>query len=283
MADPRRRLPANAPGDFFVDDTCIDCDLCRQIAPETFRAEGDVSVVSRQPAAAPELRRAEMALVTCPTASIGTLERHDLAAAIAAFPEPVEGEVFFCGYASEKSFGGSSYLIRRPEGNVLVDSPRFTEPLVRRIEAMGGVALMLLSHADDVADHAKFHERFGAARVMHEADAAFEAEHPLAGREPLRLAPDLLAIPTPGHTAGHVAYLYRDRFLFTGDHLWGEPETSRLGASRRYCWHSWSEQRRSMERLRDVEFEWVLPGHGSRLHLPGPEMRRALDALIARM
>lgn len=58
----------------------------------------------------------------------------------------------------------------RPEGNVLVDSPRFAAPLVRRIEAMGGVALMFLTHRDDVADHEKFHQHFGCQRIVHEAD-----------------------------------------------------------------------------------------------------------------
>ena len=36
MANPRKRVPENAPGDFFVDSTCIDCDTCRQIAPRVF-------------------------------------------------------------------------------------------------------------------------------------------------------------------------------------------------------------------------------------------------------
>jgi hypothetical protein len=38
-----------------------------------------------------------------------------------------------------------------------------------------------------------------------------------------------------------------------------------------------------MERLRNHRFEWVLPGHGPRVHLPAVEMRAALDALIRRM
>ena len=33
MANPKKRVPENVPGDFFVDSTCIDCDACRQIAP----------------------------------------------------------------------------------------------------------------------------------------------------------------------------------------------------------------------------------------------------------
>ena len=224
-----------------------------------------------------------MALVTCPTASIGTASKRDLKAATAAFPEPVDANVHFCGFASEDSFGGSSYLIVRPDGNVLVDSPRFTEPLVRRIEAMGGVRWMFLTHLDDVADHAKFRDRFGCERVMHEADAEFEIERPVRGRDPVALADDLLVLPTPGHTAGHLALLHAGRHLFTGDHLWWEPEKARLGASRRYCWHSWEEQRRSMVRLLDHPFEWVLPGHGARRHAPFGEMRRQLEALIRRM
>ncbi len=61
-------------------------------------------------------------------------------------------------------------LVTRPAGfggNVLVDSPRFAGSLVRRIEEMGGVSLMFLSHRDDIADHAKFSAHFGCPRVMH--------------------------------------------------------------------------------------------------------------------
>jgi ferredoxin len=30
------RIPENVDGDFFVDSSCIDCDLCRQLAPDVF-------------------------------------------------------------------------------------------------------------------------------------------------------------------------------------------------------------------------------------------------------
>jgi glyoxylase-like metal-dependent hydrolase (beta-lactamase superfamily II)/ferredoxin len=283
MADPKKRLEGNVAGEFYVDSSCIDCDLCRQIAPSVFRAEGEFSVVHRQPSSQADSLRAEMALLTCPTASIGTASKRDLKAATAAFPEPVDANVHFCGFASEDSFGGSSYLLVRPGGNVLVDSPRFTAPLARRIEGMGGVRWMFLTHLDDVADHAKFRERFGCERMMHEADAEFEVERPIRGRDPVALADDLIIIPTPGHTAGHLALLHAGRHLFTGDHLWWNPEEGRLGASRRHCWHSWEEQTRSMERLLDHPFEWVLPGHGARHHAPAGGMRPLLEALVRRM
>jgi glyoxylase-like metal-dependent hydrolase (beta-lactamase superfamily II)/ferredoxin len=283
MADLRKRLEANVPGEFFVDSSCIDCDLCRQIAPAVFRTEGEHSVVHHQPAGEAEARRAEMALVTCPTASIGTRGKRNLAAAIESFPEPIEDNVRFCGFASEDSFGGSSYLILRPDGNVLVDSPRFTTPFVRRLEALGGVKWMFLSHIDDVADHQQYRDHFRCERIMHAADASFRVERTIEGHDPVRLADDLLVIPAPGHTAGSQTLLHRDKFLFTGDHVWWNPEYGRLGASRRYNWHSWSEQGRSMERLLEHRFEWILPGHGARHHAAASEMKRLVRDLVARM
>ncbi|HTI52057.1 MAG TPA: hypothetical protein VL475_13930, partial [Planctomycetaceae bacterium] len=97
------------------------------------------------------------------------------------------------------------------------------------------------------------------------------------------LAPGFMAIPTPGHTAGHCALLYVDRFLFTGDHLWWNRQHHRLGASQAYCWDSWPKQTRSMARLLDYRFEWVLPGHGQRVLLPCDEMHVQLRQLVERM
>ncbi|HEX8422891.1 MAG TPA: ferredoxin, partial [Pyrinomonadaceae bacterium] len=93
MAAVTQRLPENVPGDFYVDASCIDCDACRQIAPETFRDHGEQSSVYRQPATADETHRALMALVACPTASIGTLAHHDVRAAIDAYPSRISENV----------------------------------------------------------------------------------------------------------------------------------------------------------------------------------------------
>src|SRR5574342_371172 len=167
MAHPSKRLSHNAPGDFYVDSSCIDCDTCRWMAPETFTEREDQASVHHQPATEAARRRALMALVSCPTASIGTVEKHDAGPALEALPDRVEADVFHCGFHSESSFGAASYLIVRGEGNVLVDSPRFTMPLVRRLEDLGGVSRMFLTHRDDVADHRRFREHFGCERVMH--------------------------------------------------------------------------------------------------------------------
>jgi glyoxylase-like metal-dependent hydrolase (beta-lactamase superfamily II)/ferredoxin len=283
MATPALRLPANTPGDWFVDSTCIDCDACRQIAPSVFYDAGDQSAVHHQPATDDQLLAAQKALISCPTASIGSVAKHDMKAALAAYPEQIDGDVYRCGFTSEASFGAFSYFIRRDSGNILVDSPRFAGPLARNIDAMGGVRRMLLTHQDDVADHARFHERFGCDRVLHRDDVRSRTamvELQPQGPGPVALDDDLLMIPTPGHTKGHAVFLYRDRFLFTGDHLaWNETRGA-LYAFRSACWYSWKEQIASMERLLDYRFEWVLPGHGRPIFLTAPEMHAQLAACV---
>ena len=290
MARAAERLTDNAPGPFFVDSTCIDCGACRIVAPRHFRRGGSgLSIVHRQPETEAERTRALMALVACPTSSIGTEPRRDAAPGVAAFPERLdeEAQVYFCGFTAESSFGATSYLVRRPDGNVLVDSPRAAGPLLRRLEELGGVRWMFLTHRDDVADHRRFRARFGCERILHARDVTagtHDVERKLQGDETQRLAEDLVAIPVPGHTAGSAALLYRERFLFTGDHLMGTEDGTALEAGRDVCWYSWPEQIRSMERLLDHRFEWVLPGHGGRYAAASPPaMRRALEMLLVEM
>ena len=287
MARLAARLDENAPGAFFVDDSCIDCDACRQIAPATFARSRRLgqSFVAAQPVGADGEARALMAVVACPTASIGTSPKRPIGAAASAFPERLEDDVYYCGWHAEASYGAASYLIVRPTGNVLVDSPRAARPLFERIDALGGVRTLVLSHRDDVADHAAFARRYGCERVMHAADAcALPIERRIRGDEPVALDDELTLIPVPGHTRGSMALLLRDKFLFTGDHLWLDEDDLRLDMGRGVCWYSWPDQLRSLARLRDFRFQWVLPGHGRRFRADSPAaMRAALDETIARL
>jgi glyoxylase-like metal-dependent hydrolase (beta-lactamase superfamily II)/ferredoxin len=284
VASLSRQHSDNAAGDFYVDRTCIDCDACRRIAPRVFAEAADHSYVARQPESEGERLRALMALVACPTGSIGTTSRQDVRPALAAFPEPVADNVSFCGFTSESSFGAWSYFIERPEGNVLVDSPKAVNRLLKHFEQCGGIATMFLTHRDDVAEHEAFARRFGCERVLHERDitaATRGVERKLSGDEPVPLSEDLLAIPTPGHTRGHAVLLYREKFLFTGDHLAWSERRKGLVAFRDACWYSWEEQTRSMEKLLDYSFEWVLPGHGAWHHAGSPpRMRQELEDCV---
>jgi glyoxylase-like metal-dependent hydrolase (beta-lactamase superfamily II) len=229
-----------------------------------------------------------MALVACPTGSIGSTEKHDAHIGIDAFPMHLADDVYFCGFTSESSFGGWSYVIKRTAsegGNVLIDSPRFASQLVTRIEEMGGVRRMLLTHKDDIAAHELFQQRFGMARTMHKNDGAIRlgVEQVIEGEDIVELDDDLVAIPTPGHTRGHVVFLYRNKFLFTGDHLAWSRTRQTLTAFRSVAWYSWPEQIRSMEKLLAYDFEWVLPGHGDMHQDSVNSMRLHLERCIAWM
>ncbi|MGB3401248.1 MAG: MBL fold metallo-hydrolase [Microcoleaceae cyanobacterium] len=287
MAKLQQRRPENTPGNFYVDQTCIDCDTCRWMASSVFNRTGEMSAVYHQPDNEKEQLLAMQALLACPTASIGTVEKpKDVKVAQQSFPILVADNVYHCGYHSKDSYGAASYLIQRPEGNILVDSPRFSPPLVKQLEKMGEIKYMYLTHQDDVADHEKFHQHFGCERILHEEEINPDTqgvEIKLSGVEPIQLAPDLLIIPVPGHTKGHTVLLYNNQFLFTGDHLAWSSSLNQLYAFRHVCWYSWSELLKSMKNLANYSFEWVLPGHGRRYHADTETMKQQMQMCLAWM
>lgn len=73
MADPDDKLPDQAPGKYYVDSSCIDCDVCRTTAPNNFEANEDegYSFVVKQPEGDEEEAQCEEALESCPVESIG--------------------------------------------------------------------------------------------------------------------------------------------------------------------------------------------------------------------
>lgn len=72
-------------------------------------------------------------------------DKGGLKAAVDRYPEPVKGAegVYYCGYNSEKSYGGSAWLVVRKEGNIMVDSPRFDPKLLKRIKVINSLGAQL--------------------------------------------------------------------------------------------------------------------------------------------
>jgi len=285
MADAKKRLSTNVVGNFYVDSTCINCDTCRQLAPATFQETGEYSAVFHQPETEPELQDAWRALIACPVGSIGTVKKNkpNLHQAMASFPLHLEAGVYYNGFNSEKSFGANSYFIRNEEGNWLIDSPRYVSRLVEAFERMGGVRYIFLSHEDDVADAARYASHFKATRIIHEEDAEAmpETEWLVRGIEPVVATSHVQFIPVPGHTAGSMALLYDQRFLFSGDHLWWDRDEHGLDVPSVLVWNE-EQLRNSTMRLLHYTFEWVLPGHGERIHLSPAGMKEEVQRLLRR-
>ncbi len=162
MARIEDRHPAGATGAWFVDTRCIDCDAARQVAPGLIARNPDdgVSVFTRQPETPDETEAAWRAAMVCPTRSVGhvVLKRPDSP----VFPQHLGDGVHRLGHNARSSFGAHSYLVRRPSGNLMIDSPRWTREVAGPVDDMGGIAHILLSHRDDVADAARVR---GALRI----------------------------------------------------------------------------------------------------------------------
>jgi glyoxylase-like metal-dependent hydrolase (beta-lactamase superfamily II)/ferredoxin len=305
LANPHLAFPDNAPGEFFVDRRCIDCDNCRSLAPEIFvpkaptAGDDGYAYVQRQPHNTTERRAAIAALAACPVQCIGSRVGVPRAEAAESFPMLLQEPVYFLGQTSHKSFGGKSYAALLPFGNVLFDAPRWDRHLRGWLEQRGGVDFIFLSHRDDVADTPRYADHFGAHVFIGAADAdAYHGPrgHALTARGPVGFGdylegrpiaglpsrPDLnrlQLLPTPGHTAGHYCFRLDDRFLFTGDHVAVNRRTGRLYAFRYHCWHDWQELLASVRLLQDYPCEWLLPAHGRYGRFPWPEMREMLGAV----
>ena len=285
MANVTKRLPTNVGGNFFVDSTCINCDTCRQLAPKSFVENGEYSSVYRQPEDERERYEAYQALLACPVGSIGAVvpDKVVMRAATESFPLQIEDAVFYNGFNSEKSYGANSYFVRHPDGNWLIDSPRYVKKLVNFFERMGGLAYILLTHEDDIGEAPRYAKHFGAKRIIHRADldAQPDAEWVIDGLDAVEASMDFRIIPVPGHTYGSMALLYRNRYLFSGDHMAWDREINGLRLATVYVWHE-ETLRKSAARLLEVSFEWVLPGHGDRIHLLDSRMKEELRRLLER-
>jgi ferredoxin len=73
MANKTDKWPQNISGKFYVDEQCIDCDLCRETAPDFFKRDDDggYSFVYKQPSTSADFELCQEALEGCPVNAIG--------------------------------------------------------------------------------------------------------------------------------------------------------------------------------------------------------------------
>ena len=162
--------PKNAAGPWFVDTRCIRCDAARNWAPGLIDMDADGrSFVAYQPVGEEQEAVLWRAAAGCPTRSIGNHQQPREPTGV--FPYQLTQGVFALGNNALSSFGAHSYLVARPDGNMMIDSPRFSRPLAAHVDKLGGVAHVLLTHRDDVADAARWAERYGARVWIGDADS----------------------------------------------------------------------------------------------------------------
>jgi glyoxylase-like metal-dependent hydrolase (beta-lactamase superfamily II) len=181
-----------------------------------------------------------------------------------------------------------SFLLERPQGNLLVyNSPGLTTA-ANAIRTAGGATRLFINHGHeamfgrpgvDVPVFVHERDRHEVARSLQIA-GTFSERH--------RLDDDFEVIPTPGHTPGTTSYLWNSgtrRFLFTGDMLWtqhGQWEVVVLGSSDRAAYLN------SLALIRELDFDVLVPWAGVEgerfIDVVSPDqVRERLDAIIARV
>lgn len=251
--------------------------------PNVFHRANGKSAVYSQPQGGDEQLSAMQAAVACPTGSIRTEHRSALArTASESFPliakdthgRDVPG-VYFNGFTSPHTFGALSWLIIHPSANVLVDCPRFSESLAKRIIQLAqphGISYIMLTHRDDVHDNHRWAERLQAKRIIHTSECSVrqhtdDCEIQLNDEDfPYKLSESLRIIHVPGHSRGSIALLdSSSQSLFAGDHIYAS-SGGQISASTRYCSYNWQIQCDSIEKLANLPFLHIWPGHGSPHH-----------------
>jgi glyoxylase-like metal-dependent hydrolase (beta-lactamase superfamily II) len=272
-----------------IEPSCINCDMARQLAPDLIAERSRLSVLTRQPADAAEELALWQAALACPVAAIRA-PRGSIAPA-QALPKRIEDGLYLCGYASAETFGANAYLLLRPDGNLLVDAPRWSRAIASSYQDLGGIDQILVTHRDHVPNVVRYAEHFGARIRIHTLDAdrlepsgAQDAIELLHGGEAITVADGVLALPSPGHTAGSVCYLVDGRLCFTGDSLYWSRAAADLEVFETVLWHSRPQLLDSIRRLAGyADVEWVLPGHGDRHKLAAGEFSDRLHELAKRM
>ncbi|MFI9204984.1 MBL fold metallo-hydrolase [Streptomyces sp. NPDC053048] len=271
---------------WYVDSRCTNCDVARQLAPGLIEEIDGRAEVVRQPRDEAEVRQLHTAAYACHTRSIRR-DGQRLDPGLDPFPLALDTGLYLCGHNSPHTAAANSYLLRRPSGTaMMIDTPRWSEALAARYEAaLGPVTDVLITHRDHAAHGRQYADRFGAQLWIHEGDldAAPDADHVLHGTEPAEIAEGVIAHPLPGHTLGSVVYVADERYCFAGDSFYWSRTTGDLEVADSVTWYSITELAASLARTAGrLRFEWVLPGHGDRKHLPPEEMSRRLHALAAR-
>lgn len=110
---------------------------------------------------------------------------------------------------------------------------------------------------------------------------------PLSTDHSVNDLPEWKWIHTPGHSPGHVSFFReRDRLLLSGDAFITVKQDSfynvlvqkkEINGPPRYLTTDWKAARESVEKLRALQPEIVIPGHGSAME--GAELKEGLDGL----
>ncbi len=175
--------------------------------------------------------------------------------------------------------GTNTWLFGR--GEVLVIDPgpldqQHLDAVARAARLRGGAGMVVCTHhhPDHREGADRLAEMLGAPLAIYHRRAERSGELALEDGDRLLAGESWLeVVHTPGHSQDHLClFAPREHILFSGDHI--------LSGTTSVIWPPEGDMAAyldSLARVRDLDAEWLLPGHGE----PISEPRKAVDALIA--
>jgi glyoxylase-like metal-dependent hydrolase (beta-lactamase superfamily II) len=184
--------------------------------------------------------------------------------------------------------GTNTYLLGVNEIAVIDPGPALNDHIdAIRHHAGAPIKWILVTHthpdhspAATLLAQASGAEQFGrAAPPGRHQDQTFSPDHILADGEDFETSEfRLQVVQTPGHASNHLCYLHAgSNWLFTGDHIINgstvviDPPDGSMG-----------DYLRSLERLKSLQIEAILPGHGDVMEAPYDAIDWLIDHRLAR-
>ncbi|MBD0385917.1 MAG: MBL fold metallo-hydrolase [Nostoc sp. C3-bin3] len=175
-------------------------------------------------------------------------------------------ESIFAFPPNRDTLGGTSYLIVRNEGNILIDCPALDQTNQDFLGAHGGVRWLFLTHRGAIGKTAEIQQTFGCEVLIQEQEAYLLPGLTLTTfREEFTLDTSTQVIWTPGHSPGSSCLYYSELegILFSGRHLvpnqQGEPVP--LRTAKTFHWpRQINSLRLLLERFTPETFKYICPG-----------------------
>jgi glyoxylase-like metal-dependent hydrolase (beta-lactamase superfamily II) len=164
------------------------------------------------------------------------------------------------------TLGGTSYLILRNEGNILIDCPSIEQTTQDFLRLHGGVSWLFLTHRGAIGKAAEIQQIFNCKILIQEQEAYLLPGSTVTtfGQE-FTLESTAQAIWTPGHSPGSSCLYYREfgGVLFSGRHLLPNQKGELVPLRTPKTFH-WPRQLKSLQALRDrftpETLQYICPG-----------------------
>ena len=179
---------------------------------------------------------------------------------------PVEGVFAWSVFNEEKGFDFNGHILRTAKGAVMVDPPPLTDAQLASIEKAGlKPDALVITNRNHLRARDQIVARWNTPTVLHEAEVAD------AGIVPERTVKDgdeifgLRVVHLPGKSPGEIALLWPEkRVIVLGDALIAPHGAFKTVPADKQ--DDPARLRRSLERLRHLDFDIALVGDGTSCH-----------------